>query len=267
MQILLAPSELAYLFHVLEAQRVVGVDNALLFPADPPARAMLLEQGFQALVEHGWFVPEDGGITANSQLMLTVAVVVEPTCTITATHVMSRDVRPSITYYLKQDLIVEQFMTPDGSYVLTRLDTPAALVERIDETFSALLSDASHSTSFTVAADVFEGAIASAKDDAPVVAVGTPAYADRDQIELLAGLELIGHIEGATIAGQTIQRWDELAIMRDARDARWVVDRDEQEQTIAFMPATASHLRTSVEQLLAALTNDEMRDSPVRLSS
>ncbi len=262
MQAKLEPSEFAYLLHILNAEKVVGVNNGRLFPAEPSARDTLLNLGFIRLQEHGWLVGSEGGSDANDYLMLMVAVVVDPAYTLTATHYLSQDVRQTLTYYANGTIIVEQFLAADGDYVLTRLETTAELVARLRAVFSPLVSEAQRQAPLTFAVEEFENALAEARAGDPTAlnraVLGSAAAADvlPGMAHVVAELRPAGRIEGAAIAGQSLRAWGELVILRDGSGAGWLVRKDEQANSIELWPAHEEQFEKLVEALLKRLTTD-----------
>lgn len=251
MQAKLDTSELAYLFHVLEARRAVGVDNHRLFPAEVSIRDALLEQGLAKLQEHGWFVARDGAIDANDELMLMAAVVANPATTLAATHIISSEARQAVTYYLNQGIIVELFMAADGDYVLSRLETVAGLEARVAEVYSAWLTRERAAAPVVFASDRFEEALALAKAGDPgALRQAVVSDTSPELLPALARLQLVGHIESAALDNQAVQATGDVAILRAGDGACWLARNDERAATIELLPATPANLETMLEQLL-----------------
>ena len=261
MQIKLTPSELAYLFNMLQADRVVGVDAGRIFPSQPAEREAVLTQGFEQLVADGVLVPREVGYDANNDVVLIAAIMAEPTGVVAATVFVDADARQHMTYYMHQQYIVEQFQAPDGDYVLTRLDAATDLAARIGAAFAGLVTGNVANFSFTLAANAFEDALALAKRDEfarlyALVSLDTRASVTRERVTQVPTLAAIGHVEATAIASRQIASWTEVALMRDSTGVPWLVCRDTERGTITFAAATPPRLAQAVAEVVSQTVNE-----------
>lgn len=172
MQAKLTVDEFAYLLQGLDTRQVIGVDNARLFPTGDLSRTSLLDQGFNSLQEHGWLQADGSTFRTHTPLILMCAVVAQPEQTIMLTYKLSSGVEQIITYYLAQEMIVEQFLTSDQEYLLTQLDTYADLVQRLQQALQIPASEERWPTAITLDANVFETSMKQARsaDDSGLIA-------------------------------------------------------------------------------------------------
>ncbi|MCL4868734.1 MAG: hypothetical protein KJ063_07195 [Anaerolineae bacterium] len=113
--------ELAYLLHSLNAEQVIGLDNERLFPTDSAATQTLLETGLTALKTNGWLVPDEYGFKMAPQLWLLTAIMVQPEQIVVYNRRVESAGEQVVTYYLSQDIIVEQFLSKDDHYLLSHI--------------------------------------------------------------------------------------------------------------------------------------------------
>ena len=258
MQAKLEPAELAYILHTLEAKAVVGVDNAGLFPDETVARDALLKRGFTQLQEHGWFVADNGQISANPRLMLMVAVMANPAYVLTATH-FSAESQQTITGYLADELVVEQFLTPDGSYQLAQLESATVLMEHFTAAFSLSAGDVPAWPSFIFDSRTFETTLQQARagDFAALnqaLSANNLSAAVVEKIsQSICQLKSVGKVEGAAIQAQNLRAWAEFAILRDDSNRHWLAYTDAQENTIELLPASAEQFLQQFQSLLDRL--------------
>ena len=256
MQAKLTPPEFAYLLQTLEAQKVVGVNNAELFPTDPAVRDELLNRGLLQLQADGWFVSADGKISANSRLMVLVAVIANPEIVLTATHLAESNTRQIVTYYLAAEYVVEQFQTDDGDYVLTQLPAKAALVERLAGLFSLGEPPWTQLPALTFELATFETTLSQARSGSPeglrqaLQANDVPLEALDDLVNTIVGLKPAGKIEGAALAGQHLLDWQELALLADSSGRQWLARKDEGENVLELAPPALDRFKRLFRQFL-----------------
>jgi hypothetical protein len=135
MQAKLSAGEFSFLLQALEAQSVIGVNNSRLLPSTVTERTAIFETGKRELMEDGWLIQEGRKLDANDQLMLLAAVTVDPEVVIELTRYTVGGNEQKIFYYLATELIVEQFYSEDGHYILSQLDGVSAIGLRLRRAF------------------------------------------------------------------------------------------------------------------------------------
>ncbi len=257
----LNPSELAYLLHTLQAGKVVGVNNAQLFPTEPAIRDALLQLGFEKLQEHGWFVAvEDQSINANDRLLLMVAVMADPALVLTATARFADDAQQVITYYVAEGIVIEQFMSAEGNYVLSQLESVAAITGQLQAAFAFADGDGPAAWTFKFGAAAFQASLAAAKAGAPgelqsaLAANGVTADRVDEVAGLIANLRVAGQIEGAAIAGDDLLASAELGILRAPdRAGEWLLAHDRTADEIELTAVHGSQFEAQLGHLIQSL--------------
>lgn len=137
MQAKLEPGEYAFLLHSFDANWVIGADNKLLFSTDDTVKKSLLAEGFDALKDHEWLIPEGRKLRTHSGLALMVAITAAPTASIMVTLPTIDGNQKIVTYYQavmkEQTTFVEQFRTTDGDYLLTQFDDIQEVYRRLHQ--------------------------------------------------------------------------------------------------------------------------------------
>jgi hypothetical protein len=199
-------------------------------------------------------------MNANDHLMLMVAVVIAPRSTLSATHYTSASLRQTLTYYMSEGIIVEQFVAADGDYVLSRLATIDELAGRVRDVFSPVLAAVPAQQRLVFAADVFENAVARAKAGEPsalkqALTAVAPDALDR-MADMIGRLRPVGRIEGAALNAQHLQAWSELAILSAPDAAIWLARHDNELNTIELVPASEYQFDQMLDSLLKVLSVD-----------
>jgi hypothetical protein len=259
MQATLDSNEFAFLLHILNAKAVIGVNNSFLFPADDTLRESLLSQGFNMLQEHGWLLSEDSKFITNTGLALMAAAIASPERTIMLTRYMPKG-RQTITYYLAQDIIVEQFLTSDQQYFLTRLDT---LFDVIDRLWQALqIPDANRmlKEEITIEIGTFENAMKQAKsgDLSILISALHKAGLDSEACEQLAKaiitLHPVGDIELSVLSGVQIKGWDNIVFLHSQDNSVWAMMRNQESESVTLYPLDAKEFSQLIQVTLGELS-------------
>lgn len=229
MQATLDSNEFAFLLHSFNAQKVVGVDNATLFPVDDTSRDAMLDEGFSTLQQHGWLLAEDSKIKTNTHLALMVAVVASPEQTIMLTRYLPDGGKQAITYYLAQGIVVEQFLTSDQQYILTTLDGSSEMIVRLQQALHIPDSKSTGSVIISVERIVFEQAIKQAKSGdlsrliAVLNAAGLEPEIHQPLAKLVSGLHPIGDLETAVLSGTQLKGWHNLVFLQGQDHSVWLM--------------------------------------------
>ena len=257
MQAKLEPSEFAYLLNVLDARKIVGVDNDLLFPAEPAQKEALLTEGFEQLVEHGWFQKEDGQINANNTLFLMTAVTAQPEIVITVTYIDSQKLEHTVTYYLADRFIVEQFPDQEGDFLLTMIDDETQILTHIHQAFAP--PTLSQQMQIELPLEGFSFGLAAARQDdlRPLQQLITqnPSLAKMAEplARALGSLQPAGQIEGAAVPGGRLVHWQEIGLLRDSSNQLWSAVQDDEAETITLAQISADPFKLQLEGFIATL--------------
>ena len=136
--VVLEPSEFYYLLRMNYATRVIGLDEAGLFPRPGAAADALLQEGFGKLQFHGWLKPaERGRFDLNPELALLVAVVADPQFAVVAARNLTEREVAMANHYLGADLIVELTLTPERHVRLAFEPDRPTLLRRLEELLAA----------------------------------------------------------------------------------------------------------------------------------
>lgn len=247
MQAMLNPSEFAYLLHMVGASHVVGVKNAQLFPTDAEAENRLLQQGFAELQAHGCLVPEGEGFRTHTGVVLLTAVIASPEIAILLTLATPDGGKQFVTYYLAQDMVVEQMLTAEQQYLLTKLDNFSDVVARLEQALSIAHVSPPLSTPVSLPRVAFEQAFRQ-PENGRLAALKTLLHDADDGLReiddvpslarLLQSLRPVGSVEiGHMAAGQLIGRRD-IMFFRDVDNNRWAMTRNAETDHLIFHPLT-----------------------------
>lgn len=226
MQANLETTELAFVLHSLNAEKVVGLDNDQLFPADELSRHELLTTGRSRLQANGWFAADENGrFNSEPQLVLMVAVMVDPQLIFTVDR-RSRDKSiQQVTYYVSGPHLIEQFRTQEGSYLLSRLPDMVAVITRWQQLFppgdAAPLVLQCDGAQFARARDLARAGNPAAMQDL-VTAAGTGTEDDDALAAALAQLVPRGSIAGAAVHGPALEAYGELTLLEDVGGNGWM---------------------------------------------
>ena len=156
--VVLEPAEMAYLLATLHATQVVGIEDPALFPTDEPTRAATIEQGLQALKDHGWLIPlpQPDQFNLNDLLMYAVAVVADPQFVVFTIRNEASGGSRLLLHYLSGADIVELSTTADEKYALALIPDRPSMLSRIGQLLG--LSDVTGGSEirFTIAEQDFE---------------------------------------------------------------------------------------------------------------
>ena len=132
--IVLESAEFAYLLAAVQAESVVGVEDAALFPSDKESRDTTYTRGLQSMKEHGWIKPASKPyqFRFNDMLFLMVAVVANPDFVVRTARHTGNSERQAIMHYMAGPDIVELVATPDRKFHLGLVPDRATLFERIE---------------------------------------------------------------------------------------------------------------------------------------
>lgn len=253
MQARLERSEFAYLLHLLEAKRVIGVNNASLFVETEVEREALLTQGMAALQAHGWLVESENGFHTHSGLVRMVAVTAVPDTVLLVTRYQPDNGQQILTYYRAQNWLVEQFLTTDGFYILTELSDTAEMTTRLQEAF-AIPSSPVWPMAFTLETAVFTHAMTQSHTD-PRTAWQTALRTITDEpnaLELLthrlSGLRRVGLLDAASLQGTNLQARADLLLLHDREEGLWAMTATE--TAVTLTPLHQTEFMTHIINLL-----------------
>lgn len=227
-QIQLAQSELAYLLHLLNASAVIGVDNLRLFPSDTSERKALLDAGFVALQENGWVRAVDNQYSTNPTVVLLVAAIAVPEIAIVVRHSVEDGGEQAVSYYLAQDMVVEQYLSAEKKYRITQLDNQEAIVERLQIALGIPDTEPDSTLSFVVEPNALSNAIAQARSgevDALAALLSASHSADDDPISVarqIGNLQPTANIELAALAGERVVSLAHIVLLR-YRENIWAI--------------------------------------------
>lgn len=247
MQAKLKPSELSYLLHTLGAKKAVGVNNAALFPDEDAAREALLAEGFAALEEDGWLVRQNGSFRTNTNLMLLTAVLAAPEYTLMLTRRLPDDKKQTITYYLAEGIIVEQFYTADGQYLLTKLDSLADVTERLCLALGIPQEPVGEATAVTLNTNKFESAAEQAKSGSLLEftnllsSAGLPKEKAKQLAFQISRFQPVGNIEIAAFSGEQIRGLTNIILLKGEKGI-WAIMPGPQPEQITLQTLDASSL-------------------------
>lgn len=257
MQAKLTTNEFAYLLHALSAQKIIGVNNAQLFPDKSEEQDILLSVGLQLLKEHGWLQPSDGDtFKTHTGLVLLIAVIASPEQTIMLTKAMPGNSRQTITYYFAQGMIVEQFYTADEQYLLTQIDTVTNVILRLQQALSIPDSLQTWKTTITLKADAFEQTMKQARngDSSSLFATMRETNIDSNRLEelvgIVGGLQPAGNLEIATLSGGRLNSFQNIIILQAKDKSAWEMHSDDVAEFVYLQPLNAEHFIGSVRSLL-----------------
>ena len=256
MQATLDANEFAFLLHSFNAQKVVGVDNATLFPVDDTSRDAMLDEGFSTLQQHGWLLAEDSKIKTNTSLALMVATVASPEQTIMLTRYLPDGGKQAITYYLAQGIVVEQFLTSDQQYILTGLDSSSEMVDRLQQALQIPDSRNTGKAKISVERIVFEQAIKQAKsgDLSKLIALLNSASLEPELHQplahLLSGLHPIGDLETAVLSGTQLKNWHNLVFLQGQDQSIWTIMQNQGLDSISLQSLEAQGFAQLIQTIL-----------------
>lgn len=131
MNIELEAAELAVLLTMLDATSVPGFALEHLFPENPEARQVILDQGLSALQRHGYMDIQGRQIEKmHNQLLLAIAVIAAPAQIVAVTHHLDEG-EQYFAYHIADDLIVEIYLTASERYRLVALGSMETVAARI----------------------------------------------------------------------------------------------------------------------------------------
>jgi hypothetical protein len=157
------------------------------------------------------------------------------------------------------ELVIEQFLAPDGAYQLTQLESVTALMEHFTGAFSLSAGDVPAWPSFTFDSRTFETTLQQARagDFAALnqaLSANNLSAAVVEKISRsICQLKPVGKVEGAAIQAQNLRAWAEFAILRDETGRHWLAHVDEQANTLELQPATSEQFQCHLQQLLEAV--------------
>lgn len=250
MQVRLEPAELAYLFHTLEVESVFGVDNARLFPADDGVRAELLRNGFAALQEHGWLIPEGRKLRTNTHVVLMAAVMAQPNQVVILSRYTPTGDKQIVAYYLAQtpeisQIAVEQFLTTEQDFLLTQLDDPSIIVQRLCEALQIPEDYSLWQVPITVGIESFRRALqpemASDSRFSEEASYGEQAPATAAVLASLCNSRPIGDIEIISRNGPQPYTWRDIVILR-ADDTIYAMTKEPTTSVVELTPLVQGNL-------------------------
>ena len=156
--IVLEPVELAYLLATLHATEVVGIEDPALFPVDEATRAATIEQGLQALKDHGWLtpLPQPGQFNLNDLLVYAVAVIADPQFVVFTIRNEAPGGSRLLLHYLAGADIVELSTTADEKYALALIPDRPTMLGRIGQLLGLSNVPDTSEIRFTIAKQDFE---------------------------------------------------------------------------------------------------------------
>lgn len=253
MQAILDSSEFAYLLQMVGATRVVGVDNSLLFPGDDQANVLLLQQGLEALQAHGWLVPDGKGFRTHTGVVVLTAVVANPELVVFLTLATPDGSKQFATYYMGQDIVVEQLFTTEQQYVLTRLANFQAVIERLGQALAITDVPPPSATPVALPRGAFEegfrqggnGRLAALKKMLHDADDGLQTIDDIPHLaSLLQGLRPVGSVEIGHLAGGRLTSRRDLMFFRDGENNCWAMTRNAETDQLVFHPLTLADFAT-----------------------
>ena len=135
-EIILKPAELSYLLQTFKAESVLGVDDAELFPENEAENNVLLKEGRDLLIDHGWLTSdEEGRMSFNPELGYLAAVMVDPDAVVLTLQKEEDATRQLVAHYLADEVIVEQLRLVDGDFQLGFVPSLETAVARIESAF------------------------------------------------------------------------------------------------------------------------------------
>lgn len=246
-QVILDSSEFAYLLHMLDATRVVGVKNSELFPTDAEAEKALLQQGFETLQAHGWLVADEEGFRTHTGVVLLTAVIASPEIAILLTLAAPDGGKQFVTYYLAQDMVVEQMLTAEQQYLLTKLDDFNEVVVRLEQALAIAHVAPPLSTPVSLPRVAFEEAFRQ-RENGRLSALQTLLHAADDGLQeiddvpslarLLQSLRPVGSVEIGHMAGGRLIGRRDIMFFRDGDNNRWAMTRNAETDHLIFHPLT-----------------------------
>ena len=259
MQAKLTTSEFSYLLHALQAQNVIGVNNAQLFPDEGKGRDALLSDGLQSLKDHGWLQPSgEGAFKTHTGLVLLAAVIASPEQTIMLTKAMPDNGRQTITYYFAQGMVVEQFYTTDEQYLLTQMDTVTNAISRLQQALGIPDKSQTWETTITLNTDTFEQAMKQAKDGdlsglfATMREIGIDSNSDRLELlaKLIGGVQPVGKLEIATLSEERLNSLQELMILHAEDKSVWGMSSDNGAKSVYLQPLDGTRFTSILDSFL-----------------
>ena len=242
MQMRLQSGEFAYLLHTVGTNKVVGVDNAQLFPAEKHESETLLQHGFSALKEHGWLVPDEQGYIIHTELVLLTAVVANPEFVFVLTLATPNGGKQFATYYLAQGFIVEQIFTSEREYLLSKLEQFDMLVEQIGQALSITTEAHPWVDAVSVESGAFEQAMRQTTNG-NLNELKTLLSSSNDEISkisslagVLKTLQPMGRVECVKLSGNQLQIWYDMFVYLDVDKHTWIMTSDPQTDFLTFHP-------------------------------
>lgn len=254
-QIQLAQSELAYLLHLLNASAVIGVDNSSLFPSDANEKKALLDAGFAALLENGWIRAVDNQYSTNPTVALLAAVMAAPEIAIVVRHKVENRGEQSVSCYVAQDMIVEQYLSADHSYRITQLDKQENIAERLQVALGIPDTKIDPSLSFIIESEALARAIVQARSGefAALAALLSSSHnKDGDLIHVarqIGNLQPTANIELAALAGERVLSLSHIVLLRHAENMWAMSDYNKGEEVQLEMLSCSSFVALLNTQL------------------
>lgn len=257
MQARLQPGEFAYLLHSLGASKVIGVNNSQLFPQEARSLDALLQQGFSALLDHGWLVPDEQGYKTHTGLVLLTAVVANPEYVIVLTLAPPDGGKQFVTYYLAQDIIVEQMLTTERDYLLTQLDTFSIIVERLTQALSIDAKPHDWSDTISVESNVFEDVMQRLMNNnlhelENLLTASNNNISDMSSLAgILNSLRPIGRLEGANLSGDQRIVWYDILFYQDKNNHTWAMTKNTEVDSLVFHPFNQAALSALLSKIVS----------------
>jgi hypothetical protein len=257
MQARLQPSEFAYLLQSLGASKVIGANNSQLFPQEDHMLDSLLQQGFSALEEHGWLVPDERGYKTNTGLVLLTAVIANPEFAVFLTLAAPDGGKQFVTYYLAQNIIVEQIFTSERHYLLTQLDKFDMIVERLGKALSIGAKVHPWADAISVESNAFENAMQQVTND-NLMALEAVLRTSNDEISnvsslarIMKTLRPVGRVECANLSGDQLKVWYDIFFYQDVDSHIWAMTKNVQLDSLVFHPLNWAAFETLLSRIIS----------------
>lgn len=256
MQAKLQLSEFAYLLHSLGASKVIGVNNSQLFPPDDQALDSLLQQGFSALEDHGWLVPDEQGYKTHTGLVLLTAVVANPEFVIVVTLAAPDGGKQFVTYYGVQNIIVEQIFTSERYYLLTQLDKFDVIVERLGQALSITIEAPPWPKAVSVESNAFEN-VMQQTTNGNLMELEAVLIASNDKIpnvsslaHIMKMLRPVGRVECANLSGDQLNAWYDILFYQDVDNHTWAMTKNAQLDSLVFHPLNYARFEALMSRII-----------------